>query len=131
MTQPILRTAFQTTAPAGELFKWNNPKLSVPCAVALETLTEDQVVSLVQKVQDKLGAKLFRDIELFMLVYRDHKAAVDQPYNWIYHVYLRLVLRPDGVIRITADTRPFGKESGGGTIYDLEQFNTLLDNLSQ
>lgn len=128
MSKPILRIEFPTTAPAGALFKHSNPTINVPCAIAIESLTEDQVISLVKQTQATLNGKLFRDIDLFMETYRDYKKAVECTYNWIYHAYLRLTLRPDGVLRISADNRPFGDESGGGTIYSLDQFQSMLNH---
>lgn len=130
MTPNTLRTTFPTQVPAGALFKFDNEPLSIPCAVAIETLSETQIRALVSEVQAKLNATLFRDVDLLIEVYRDLKAEIAQPRRFRYHVYLRLSLEPEGHLRIRFDNRPIGHDGEGGTVYDLTQFNMLLQHIT-
>lgn len=129
MAPNTLRTSFPTQTPACTLFKFANEPLSIPCAVAIETLSEPQIRALINDVQSKLNTMLFRDVDLLMEVYRELKAELVIPRRFRYHVYLRLSLEQDGNLRIRFDNRPIGHDGAGGTVYDLNQFNMLLRHL--
>lgn len=129
MTQSILHTSLPTNTPAGALFKYDNTSLHIPCAIIIDSLSESQIILLVANIQEKLSGKLFRDIELFLSSYRGLKKAVKQTDNFIYHIYLRLTFRSGGILRISTDNRPFGNEGGGVVIYELNQFEALLNHI--
>lgn len=74
----------------------------LPCVVNVRNLPREQIDALVGSMVQDLGAKFFRDKELFMAVLDDYFEAARQPRAFLYGPFIKLTKVPSGDLRITA-----------------------------
>lgn len=96
----------------------------LPCVVNVRDLPREQIDALVDSMAQDLGAKFFRDKELFMAVLDDRFEAARQPCSFLYGPFIQLVWVPSGDLRITTCDAMVG----GETCYAVDQFQELVNS---
>lgn len=95
-------------------FRTPNELLFIPCYVNLNDLPEAKVQQLVDVVTEQLGARFFRDRDLFQAVLEDTKKRVCEPGKYLTAPYLHLFVRPKGELGVVAAAE---KLKEGGAVY--------------
>lgn len=96
----------------------------LPCVVNVQNLPREQIDALVDSMVQDLGAKFFRDKELFMAVLDDHFEAARQPRAFLYGPFIKLTRVPSGDLRITACDAMVG----GDACYAIDQLREFIDS---
>lgn len=94
----------------------------LPCVVNVRNLPREQIDALVDSMVQDLGAKFFRDKELFMAVLDDHFEAARQPRAFLYGPFIKLTRVPSGDLRITACDAMVG----GDACYAIDQLREFI-----
>ncbi|HHK1717032.1 TPA: hypothetical protein ACQQ5N_002817 [Pseudomonas aeruginosa] len=96
----------------------------LPCVVNVRNLPREQIDALVGSMVQDLGAKFFRDKELFMAVLDDYFEAARQPRAFLYGPFIKLTKVPSGDLRITACDAMVG----GDACYAIDQLREFIDS---
>lgn len=96
--------------------------LRIPFAINIRDLPAETVNALLDEVEQVLDGQYFRDRQLFLDVLADQVQAAQQPRNFLYGPYLKVVAKDGGVLRITSGD----VVHGGETVYAYDQICHLL-----
>jgi len=96
----------------------------LPCVVNVRDLQSEEIDSLIEDMTQKLGAKFFRDKDLFMAALEDRTQAAQKPNSFLYGPYIKLCKVPSGDLRITT----CDGFVGGETCYALDQIQAIMNS---
>lgn len=121
--KPVNRHAFY----AGDGILRAEDSLRLPFSVEVRNLSREDLEALVSRLECELGGVFFRTRELFLEVLEDHLLAYRKPLTYHQGVFLSMVVKDDGTLRITS-----GHECVvGGTCYAYDQLEALLDGVAR
>ena len=97
--------------------------LHVPFLVNVSKMDPVVLDGLLDLITSTLGAEYFRDKAIFMEVMSDAIQKAKDPYKFLDGPYIQVMVKNDGVLRLTTAE----KAEGGSSVYGLDQICALLD----
>lgn len=99
--------------------------LFIPFLVNARSLSDNNLITLLDRIESSVGAEYFRTRELLLSVLDDRMEAAKQPWSFLSGPYIRVLAKDDNVLRITTADNVVG----GDSVYAYDQIMGLLDEL--
>ena len=106
-------------------FRAGNDVLHVPFVINMNNASSAAVNDLLDSLEGSLGAKFFRDRDIFLEVLSDHIKRAADPYKWKYGPYIGVAINHKGEARLNS----WEEVQGGMTVYSMDQYLKLAANL--